>query len=371
VLDPAPQFPERDGIFAGILNVVGGAGVVPLYPPAPHCNELGLSDLGRYVLDQMMARGMVFDPDHMSARARHEALDHLAARSYDGIISSHTWSDDTIYPRILEMEGMVTPYAGDSTAFVEQWRKTRDWAVAHDQYWGIGYGADTNGFGAQGGPRGADAPNPVTYPFTGFGGVVIDKQVSGRRTYDVNVDGVAHYGLYPDWVEDLRRLAGDEIVRDLERGAESYLQTWERATGVPEQRCHDAGRGRAARAAAGDDDRAGAADGRPARGARRVAVPVLPDRRRHLHRPVRRRRAADRAGGSGGGSRCGAGTGGGSGGCGCGSGGCGSGHAGLAPAPGDRAGGGAGAGRAGAAGCGGRAAAAALDPLEAVAPGCG
>ena len=32
-------------------------------------------------------------------------------------------------------------------------------------------------------------------------------------------------------------LAGDEIVEDLARGAEAYLQMWERADGVPAQRC--------------------------------------------------------------------------------------------------------------------------------------
>jgi hypothetical protein len=48
---------------------------------------------------------------------------------------------------------------------------------------------------------------------------------------------MAHYGLFPDWVEDLRLLAGQEVVDDLGRGAEAYLQMWERAVGVPPTRC--------------------------------------------------------------------------------------------------------------------------------------
>ena len=79
--------------------------------------------------------------------------------------------------------------------------------------------------------------NPVRYPFRGLGGTTISRQVSGERVYDVNVDGVAHYGLYPDWIEDLRMLAGDAIVRDLERGAEAYLQMWERALGMAPNAC--------------------------------------------------------------------------------------------------------------------------------------
>jgi hypothetical protein len=51
--------------------------------------------------------------------------------------------------------------------------------------------------------------------------------------WDINKDGVAHYGLYPDWIEDLRMQAGNEIVGDMARGAEAYLEMWERAMGVP------------------------------------------------------------------------------------------------------------------------------------------
>jgi hypothetical protein len=100
-------------------------------------------------------------------------------------------------------------------------------------YWGLGYGADMNGFGSQGPPR-LGAKNPVKYPFKSFdGAVTLDKPKTGERTWDINKDGVAQYGLYPDWVEDLRMQAGDEIVQDMARGAEAYLQMWERATGVP------------------------------------------------------------------------------------------------------------------------------------------
>ena len=73
----------------------------------------------------------------------------------------------------------------------------------------------------------------MSYPFRSFDGQLVDRQRSGQRVYDINVDGVAHYGLFPDWVEDLRLLAGQEVVDDLGRGAEAYLQMWERAVGVP------------------------------------------------------------------------------------------------------------------------------------------
>ena len=72
----------------------------------------------------------------------------------------------------------------------------------------------------------------MTYPYTTFdGGTTMDRQRSGTRTYDVNVDGVAHYGMFPDYIEDLRMIAGDQIVDDMANGAEAYLQMWERARG--------------------------------------------------------------------------------------------------------------------------------------------
>jgi hypothetical protein len=77
--------------------------------------------------------------------------------------------------------------------------------------------------------RGA-AQNPVRYPFRSFdGGSVIDRQRSGTRTYDINNDGVDHYGLYSDWIEDLRLVAGPQIVDDMANGAEAYLQLWARS----------------------------------------------------------------------------------------------------------------------------------------------
>ena len=48
--------------------------------------------------------------------------------------------------------------------------------------------------------------------------------------FDLNVDGVAHYGLYPDFIADMQRTpGGDEALVYLFRSAEAYLQLWERS----------------------------------------------------------------------------------------------------------------------------------------------
>jgi hypothetical protein len=49
----------------------------------------------------------------------------------------------------------------------------------------------------------------------------------GQRVFDFNEDGLAHYGLVPDLLLDLKNL-GDDDARLLFRSAEGYLQMWEK-----------------------------------------------------------------------------------------------------------------------------------------------
>ncbi|KRB78582.1 hypothetical protein ASE01_04815 [Nocardioides sp. Root190] len=236
---------QQDALFGAIGKVLGLLPAVPLYGPPAHCNRRGLTELGVHTIEALAERNMVFDPDHLSVKARAASMDVIEDLRYPGVISSHSWSTPDTYPRIYQAGGFITPYAGDSTGFVQKWRRHLGWADPR-YYFGFGFGADINGLGAQGNPRGADVANPVRYPFTGLGGVRIDRQKAGQRTWDINVDGVAQYGLYPDWVEDLRKVAeaqrkgdGVRIVEDMARGAEAYLQMWERSYGVKADSCRN------------------------------------------------------------------------------------------------------------------------------------
>ncbi|HEX9642721.1 MAG TPA: hypothetical protein VGC11_01820, partial [Acidimicrobiia bacterium] len=226
---------DRDTLAGGVLHQFAPAGALPLYEPGPHCNARGLTDLGAHTVQRLAERGILIDPDHMSTRARHESLDLIGDLGYPGILSSHGWADDAAVRRIYSMGGFVTPYAGGSSGFLGNWRQHREWAderFPEDGYFAFGYGADTNGFGSQGGPR--NPANGVDYGvgFPGLDGTVtVHQQVSGERRFDVNTDGVAHYGLYPDWMEDLRlqMQAGEELLEDMARGAEAYLRLWDAA----------------------------------------------------------------------------------------------------------------------------------------------
>lgn len=233
---------QQDALFGAIGKLFGTLGnALPVYPPPAHCNSRGLTSLGEFTIKGLVDRKMIFDPDHMSVRARRTALTQIERLGYSGVVSSHSWATPDAYPRIYRSGGFITPMAGDSTGFVDKWRRHLGWADPR-YYFGFGFGADINGLASQGEPRGAGARNKVRYPFTGLGGVTVRKQRAGKRVYDINVDGVAQFGLYPDWIEDLRRVAGrdgDKIVADMSRGPEAYLQMWERAEGVAPDSCRN------------------------------------------------------------------------------------------------------------------------------------
>jgi hypothetical protein len=205
--------------------------LLPWYPSGPVCNVRGLTPLGEYLINRMIDKGMIVETDHMSVSTRAETLAILESRGYSGVITSHGWGDDTSRQRIQALGGFVAPYASTTNDYIGNWRKAR--ASQSGAYlWGIGFGTDTNGLGSQASPRpGASNENPVIYPFRSFdNSVTIQQSHWNNRSWDFNLAGASHYGLFLDWIEDLKHVAGEEIVDDLARGAEAYLQMWERVS---------------------------------------------------------------------------------------------------------------------------------------------
>ena len=49
-----------------------------------------------------------------------------------------------------------------------------------------------------------------------------------RRDFDINIDGMAHYGMLPDFLQDLRNVGlTAEDLAPLFRSAYDYVQMWE------------------------------------------------------------------------------------------------------------------------------------------------
>ena len=50
-----------------------------------------------------------------------------------------------------------------------------------------------------------------------------------RRDYDINIDGMAHYGMLPDFLQDLRNIGlSAQDLAPLFRSAYDYVQMWEK-----------------------------------------------------------------------------------------------------------------------------------------------
>jgi hypothetical protein len=57
----------------------------------------------------------------------------------------------------------------------------------------------------------------------------LKRHVQGQRDFDVNIDGVAHYGLLPDFLQDVKNSGLTlEQLGPLFRSAEDYVQMWEK-----------------------------------------------------------------------------------------------------------------------------------------------
>jgi hypothetical protein len=182
----------------------------------------------------MMQLGWIVNPDHMSQAAVDETLSILEAGRYSGVISPHGWVDPGNWPRLWKLGGMAFPGHSGTDTYVKEWQQYRPRETPYAFGWG--YGADLGGLSHQ---PDKSAEGAISYPFKSYDGTVtFERQRTGERTFDFTKEGVSHYGLYADWLEDLRRVGGQSMADDMWKGAEAYLQMWERASGIVNPRCY-------------------------------------------------------------------------------------------------------------------------------------
>jgi hypothetical protein len=176
---------------------------VPIYGPPPHCNQRGMTAIGQYLINKMIDRHFIIEVDHMDELTADTTMDIIEARQYPGVVNSHGgWSSDPTIQRMKAVGGAV----GFNKSATE----------------GTGLGSDINGLSSQPGP----GSTPIDYPFRSSDGTYFYRETYGDRTFDLNSDGVATYGMWIDWIEQ-RRLAGqEERVQALFRSAEDYLRMW-------------------------------------------------------------------------------------------------------------------------------------------------
>jgi microsomal dipeptidase-like Zn-dependent dipeptidase len=261
-----------------IESVLGVTLPVPSYPPGGHCNTRGLTPLGESLLRLMMSRRMIVDIDHMSARATDRALELAVEHDYP-VVSGHSGflevardRDGTVDEKraesakkrrhvetIRDLGGIVAPIlhqghaqelnpfgpapndcSNSSKTWAQAYMYAADLMQGGPYHQAVALGSDFNGGISPVGPR--FGPNAcerdshpaqgagVSYPFAAHGmpgSFGISR--TGELAFDYNTLGLAHVGLLPDFVEDLKRVGlSDADLDPLFRSAEAYVAMWER-----------------------------------------------------------------------------------------------------------------------------------------------
>ena len=195
----APGADELDLVYTQLGAMMQPAMRLPIYGTGPHCNVRGLTDMGRYLINRMIDEHFLIEIDHMDEKTADATMNIVEQRGYAGVVNSHgSWSSPRTIQRILQAGGMST------------------------------IGSDVNGLAHQPGT------STVTYPFFSHDGQVeFFKDKWGDRTFDINTDGVAEYGMRADWIQGRIANANDPAAEAHDiftnRGAERYLEMWQRA----------------------------------------------------------------------------------------------------------------------------------------------
>jgi microsomal dipeptidase-like Zn-dependent dipeptidase len=193
------------------------------------CNSRGLSDLGGYAIRRLMDKHMLIEADHLSEWARQQALAIAEERHYP-LVSSHTdtgglWTPDELR-RLYGVGGFAVARVDEAAALPDKILGFGRYRSLNRTF-GVGMGTDTGGFNSLPGPQ----PGLLSYPFRPYRGhVLFRRQRTGTKAYDINTDGVAHYGLLPDLLAAVQRQPhGREALGVLYHSAEAYIEMWERA----------------------------------------------------------------------------------------------------------------------------------------------
>ncbi|MBA3444690.1 MAG: membrane dipeptidase [Gemmatimonadales bacterium] len=235
---------------------------------AKTCNTQGLTQLGAHLITSMMNKGMIIDIDHMGMHTTDTVLALTKLRHYP-VLSGHTGfvgtaldghssereKSDGWLAAIDSAGGMVSVGMSAEAAktYTPSWRgavantcpgTTRTMAQSYlyavDKMGGpdkaaVGLATDqflTKFAAPRFGPHcpGEIPATKVAYPVATRAWGTLPASQAGTRTFDYNTEGLAHFGLLPELVQDLKNIGLTN--RDLDplfRSAEGYIRMWERA----------------------------------------------------------------------------------------------------------------------------------------------
>lgn len=222
-----------DSPFKGLLSGIG-TDTQPIpncQPGAGHVNTRGLQELGKVAIREMMSKGMLIDVDHMSQKTVQGVLSfapsypffsgHNGPRGMLGA-GNENQRTDTQYQTLANHGGVAGVGWGESNAkqFIQRARKVMSFGLP------VNLGSDIDGLVIQPGPPEAGTGSRITY------GPSFPMARMGSRTWDYNKEGVAHIGLFPDFLRDVELSGGRDVVNKLFDGAEGVAKAWEKAETV-------------------------------------------------------------------------------------------------------------------------------------------
>ena len=244
-----PLMLGNDPLTDFLLGLTGG--LTPTLHSGRRCNQRDVTDLGIYAIDKLMKKGFVIDIDHAELRSKQIMLDHTGTTTpaYP-MVSGHGAQGgltNAQAQQLIAQGGIIYPINQNGKGHVDFLaRLDEQWTLSGtDRPLSAGYGADANGLRNLPGPRGMARvmeTGPVSYPFQMFQGEGWGPQFDGvapitveqlaipgaeGRIWDVNEDGMYHYGMIADIVEEIRLEGGQAALDTLYNSAETYLRMWE------------------------------------------------------------------------------------------------------------------------------------------------
>ena len=209
-----------------------------------YCQNGTLTPVGEHLINGVMQRGMILEVDHLPKWSYVRAIEMLEDNDYPAVgTHGRDWNG-----KIFELGGTTFGNFGrchdpeNPKAALNSYNERLQRKIDAGGHPSLGFGFDYNGFA--GGPRNrfgedsscTDQVDPITYPFTSVAGdITFTEAVAGNRTYDFGLEGMAHIGLIPEYIEDVRKDgATEEDLEPLFRSAEGYIQVWEKAVASSE-----------------------------------------------------------------------------------------------------------------------------------------
>ncbi|WP_133299963.1 membrane dipeptidase [Larkinella punicea] len=202
--------------------------------PGGHANSKGLTPIGAFAIAEMMKLGMLIDIDHMSQKSMEMTLDlvknipggypfNIGHNGLRGTSGNERAVNLATTQRVAALGGMFGVGTADTEAarFIDAAQKVSV-AMANR---GIAIGTDVNGMEPL--PKTSPGLNSTSF----YARFTKCKTVwnGGSREWDYTQEGVAHYGLMPDFLQDISlKPGGKPIITNLFSGAEYFARMWEK-----------------------------------------------------------------------------------------------------------------------------------------------